>query len=49
MTGESVELKKDTIQVCRNRRAEISADQPKNPSAADKDKERRHLIPSPIL
>jgi hypothetical protein len=29
MTGESVELKKDTIQACKNRKAEIEVDQPK--------------------
>ena len=49
MTGESVELKKDTVAACRNRQAEIAAEQPKLAAPNEKDKERRHLLPSPIM
>jgi magnesium-transporting ATPase (P-type) len=50
MTGESVELKKDTVIACKTRKAEINAEQPKLAHAAnEKDKERRHLLPSPVM
>lgn len=50
MTGESVELKKDIHLVCKNRKAELAAEQTKHvASEGEKDKERRKILPSPIF
>jgi len=48
MTGESVELKKDILAVCNSRKQELSIEMAKV-AASDKDKERRRILPSPIL
>ena len=49
MTGESVELKKDIIGRCIERKNEFISEQLKQHQNNDKDKERRRILPSPIL
>ena len=49
MTGESVELKKDIIGRCIERKNEFLSEQLKQHQNNDKDKERRRILSSPIL
>jgi magnesium-transporting ATPase (P-type) len=49
MTGESVELKKEILSVCKSRYQELAAEQTKNVASNEKDKERRNILPSPIM
>ena len=49
MTGESVELKKDILQRCIERKNELISEQTKHQTIGDKDKERRRVLPAPIL
>ena len=50
MTGESVELKKDTFTVCKKRKAEFDGEQLKHAVENEaKDKELKNKLPSPIL
>ena len=49
MTGESVELKKDILQRCIERKNELIVEQTKHQAIGDKDKERRRVLPAPIL
>jgi magnesium-transporting ATPase (P-type) len=50
MTGESVELKKDTYNVCISRKSEFEAENQKHASVTQtKDKLLKNKLPSPIL
>ena len=49
MTGESVELKKDILVRCNERKNELLSEHAKHLERGDKDKERRRMLPSPIL